>query len=138
TYDNHQTQIIKILSKVKPDPPRIDGNSVTYKAGLTNQQIKINNVLSSSSIKLFKADNTPLTITNTTYGSGNTAVVTVSDALPNGEIKARSSISMNNVTYTTQYEHGRDIDVTRNEYVDSNDSASVDVKPQLQANNEGA
>ncbi|HHE7653634.1 TPA: hyperosmolarity resistance protein Ebh, partial [Staphylococcus aureus] len=40
TYDNHQTQIIKILSKVKPDPPRIDGNSVTYKAGLTNQQIK--------------------------------------------------------------------------------------------------
>ncbi len=51
-------------------PPRIDGNSVTYKAGLTNQQIKINNVLSSSSIKLFKADNTPLTITNTTYGSG--------------------------------------------------------------------
>ncbi|MCW1277302.1 hyperosmolarity resistance protein Ebh, partial [Staphylococcus aureus] len=59
TYDNHQTQIIKILSKVKPDPPRIDGNSVTYKAGLTNQQIKINNVLSSSSIKLFKADNTP-------------------------------------------------------------------------------
>lgn len=37
TYDNHQTQIIKILSKVKPDPPRIDGNSVTYKAGLTNQ-----------------------------------------------------------------------------------------------------
>ncbi|MET1345689.1 hypothetical protein, partial [Staphylococcus aureus] len=56
TYDNHQTQIIKILAKVKPDPPRIDGNSVTYKAGLTNQQIKINNVLSSSSIKLFKAD----------------------------------------------------------------------------------
>ncbi len=36
TYDNHQTQIIKILAKVKPDPPRIDGNSVTYKAGLTN------------------------------------------------------------------------------------------------------
>lgn len=138
TYDNHQTQIIKILSKVKPDPPRIDGNSVTYKAGLTNQQIKINNVLSSSSIKLFKADNTPLTITNTTYGSGNTAVVTVSDALPNGEIKARSSISMNNVTYTTQDEHGRAIDVTRNESVDSNDSASVHVTPQLQATTEGA
>ncbi|HHZ7568462.1 TPA: hyperosmolarity resistance protein Ebh, partial [Staphylococcus aureus] len=138
TYDNHQTQIIKILSKVKPDPPRIDGNSVTYKAGLTNQQIKINNVLSSSSIKLFKADNTPLTITNTTYGSGNTAVVTVSDTLPNGEIKARSSISMNNVTYTTQDEHGRAIDVTRNESVDSNDSASVHVTPQLQATTEGA
>lgn len=138
TYDNHQTQIIKILAKVKPDPPRIDGNSVTYKAGLTNQQIKINNVLSSSSIKLFKADNTPLTITNTTYGSGNTAVVTVSDALPNGEIKARSSISMNNVTYTTQDEHGRAIDVTRNESVDSNDSASVHVTPQLQATTEGA
>ena len=62
---------------------------MTYKAGLTNQQIKINNVLSSSSIKLFKADNTPLTITNTTYGSGNTAVVTVSDALPNGVIKGK-------------------------------------------------
>ena len=127
TYDNHQTQIIKILAKVKPDPPRIDGNS-DIQAGLTNQQIKINNVLSSSSIKLFKADNTPLTITNTTYGSGNTAVVT-SDALPNGEIKARSSISMNNVTYTTQDEHGRAIDVTRNESVDSNDSASVHVTP---------
>lgn len=52
TYDNHQTQIIKILSKVKPDPPRIDGNSVTYKAGLTNQQIKINNVLSLSLIHI--------------------------------------------------------------------------------------
>lgn len=138
TYDNHQTQIIKILAKVKPDPPRIDGNSVTYKAGLTNQQIKINNVLSSSSIKLFKADNTPLTITNTTYGSGNTAVVTVSDALPNGVIKARSSITMNNVTYTTQDEHGRAIDVTRNESVDSNDSATVTVTPQLQATTEGA
>ncbi|EGS81877.1 putative CRISPR-associated protein Csc2 [Staphylococcus aureus subsp. aureus 21235] len=138
TYDNHQTQIIKILAKVKPDPPRIDGNSVTYKAGLTNQQIKINNVLSNSSIKLFKADNTPLTITNTTYGSGNTAVVTVSDALPNGVIKARSSITMNNVTYTTQDEHGRAIDVTRNESVDSNDSATVTVTPQLQATTEGA
>lgn len=138
TYDNHQTQIIKILAKVKPDPPRIDGNSVTYKAGLTNQQIKINNVLSSSSIKLFKADNAPLTITNTTYGSGNTAVVTVSDALPNGVIKARSSITMNNVTYTTQDEHGRAIDVTRNESVDSNDSATVTVTPQLQATTEGA
>ncbi len=138
TYDNHQTQIIKILAKVKPDPPRIDGNSVTYKAGLTNQQIKINNVLSSSSIKLFKADNTPLTITNTTYGSGNTAVVTVSDALPNGVIKARSSITMNNVTYTTQDEHGRAIDVTINESVDSNDSATVTVTPQLQATTEGA
>ncbi|WP_250543481.1 hypothetical protein, partial [Staphylococcus aureus] len=50
-----------ILSKVKPDPPRIDGNSVTYKAGLTNQEIKVNNVLSNSTVKLFKADNTPLT-----------------------------------------------------------------------------
>lgn len=35
TYDNRQTEELTILSKVKPDPPRIDGNSVTYKAGLT-------------------------------------------------------------------------------------------------------
>ena len=45
---------------------------------------------------------------------------------------------MNNVTYTTQDEHGRAIDVTRNESVDSNDSASVHVTPQLQATTEGA
>ncbi|MBR9144725.1 hyperosmolarity resistance protein Ebh, partial [Staphylococcus aureus] len=43
-----------------------------------------------------------------------------------------------NVTYTTQDEHGRAIDVTRNESVDSNDSASVHVTPQLQATTEGA
>ncbi|MBR9094820.1 hyperosmolarity resistance protein Ebh, partial [Staphylococcus aureus] len=77
-------------------------------------------------------------VTNITHGSGFSSVVTVSDALPNGEIKARSSISMNNVTYTTQDEHGRAIDVTRNESVDSNDSASVHVTPQLQATTEGA
>ncbi|MBR8998517.1 hyperosmolarity resistance protein Ebh, partial [Staphylococcus aureus] len=39
---------------------------------------------------------------------------------------------------TTQDEHGRAIDVTRNESVDSNDSASVHVTPQLQATTEGA
>lgn len=138
TYDNRQTEDLNILSKVKPDPPRIDGNSVTYKAGLTNQEIKVNNVLNNSSVKLFKADNTPLNVTNITHGSGFSSVVTVSDALPNGEIKARSSISMNNVTYTTQDEHGQVVTVTRNESVDSNDSASVHVTPQLQATTEGA
>ncbi|HBI0874822.1 TPA: hyperosmolarity resistance protein Ebh, partial [Staphylococcus aureus] len=138
TYDNRQTEDLNIISKVKPDPPRIDGNSVTYKAGLTNQEIKVNNVLNNSSVKLFKADNTPLNVTNITHGSGFSSVVTVSDALPNGEIKARSSISMNNVTYTTQDEHGQVVTVTRNESVDSNDSASVLVTPQLQATTEGA
>ncbi|HDC7963987.1 TPA: hyperosmolarity resistance protein Ebh [Staphylococcus aureus] len=138
TYDNRQTEELTILSKVKPDPPRIDGNSVTYKAGLTNQEIKVNNVLSNSTVKLFKADNTPLNVTNITHGSGYSSVVTVGDALPNGGIKAKSSISMNNVTYTTQDEHGQVVTVTRNESVDSNDSASVTVTPQLQATTEGA
>ncbi|HDC8405630.1 TPA: hyperosmolarity resistance protein Ebh [Staphylococcus aureus] len=138
TYDNRQTEDLTILSKVKPDPPRIDANSVTYKAGLTNQEIKVNNVLNNSSVKLFKADNTPLNVTNITHGSGFSSVVTVSDALPNGGIKAKSSISMNNVTYTTQDEHGQVVTVTRNESVDSNDSASVTVTPQLQATTEGA
>lgn len=138
TYDNRQTEDLNIISKVKPDPPRIDGNSVTYKAGLTNQEIKVNNVLNNSSVKLFKADNTPLNVTNITHGSGFSSVVTVSDALLNGEIKARSSISMNNVTYITQDEHGQVVTVTRNESVDSNDSASVLVTPQLQATTEGA
>ncbi|SAO56897.1 cell wall associated fibronectin-binding protein [Staphylococcus aureus] len=138
TYDNRQTEELTILSKVKPDPPRIDGNSVTYKAGLTNQEVKVNNVLSNSTVKLFKADNTPLNVTNIIHGSGYSSVVTVSDALPNGGIKAKSSISMNNVTYTTQDEHGQVVTVTRNESVDSNDSASVTVTPQLQATTEGA
>lgn len=138
TYDNRQTEDLTILSKVKPDPPRIDANSVTYKAGLTNQEIKVNNVLNNSSVKLFKADNTPLNVTNITHGSGFSSVVTVSDALPNGGIKAKSSISMNNVTYTTQDEHGQVVTVTRNESVDSNDSTTVTVTPQLQATTEGA
>lgn len=138
TYDNRQTEDLTILSKVKPDPPRIDANSVTYKAGLTNQEIKVNNVLNNSSVKLFKADNTPLNVTNITHGSVFSSVVTVSDALPNGGIKAKSSISMNNVTYTTQDEHGQVVTVTRNESVDSNDSATVTVTPQLQATTEGA
>ncbi len=59
------------------------------------------------------------------------------NALPNGGIKAKSSISMNNVTYTTKDEHGQVVTVTRNESVDSNDSASVRT-PQLQATTEGA
>ncbi len=138
TYDNRQTEDLTILSKVKPDPPRIDANSVTYKAGLTNQEIKVNNVLNNSSVKLFKADNTPLNVTNITHGSGFSSVVTVSDALPNGGIKAKSSISMNNVTYTTQNDQGQVVTVTRNESVDSNDSATVTVTPQLQATSEGA
>ncbi|HHW9882976.1 TPA: hyperosmolarity resistance protein Ebh [Staphylococcus aureus] len=138
TYDNRQTEDLTILSKVKPDPPRIDANSVTYKAGLTNQEIKVNNVLNNSSVKLFKADNTPLNVTNITHGSGFSSVVTVSDALPNGGIKAKSSISMNNVTYTTQNDQGQVVTVTRNESVDSNDSATVTVTPQLQATTEGA
>lgn len=87
---------------------------------------------------MFKADNTPLNVTNIIHGSGYSSVVTVSDALPNGGIKAKSSISMNNVTYTTQDEHGQVVTVTRNESVDSNDSASVTVTPQLQATTEGA
>lgn len=138
TYDNRQTEELTILAKVKPDPPRIDANSVTYKAGLTNQQIKVNNVLNSSTVKLFKSDNTPLNVTNITHGSGFSSVVTVSDALPNGEIKAKSSISMNNVTYTTQNDQGQVETVTRTESVDSNDSATVTVTPQLQATSEGA
>ncbi len=112
--------------------------TATYKAGLTNQEVKVNNVLSNSTVKLFKADNTPLNVTNIIHGSGYSSVVTVSDALPNGGIKAKSSISMNNVTYTTQDEHGQVVTVTRNESVDSNDSASVTVTPQLQATTEGA
>ncbi|MEZ2003831.1 hyperosmolarity resistance protein Ebh, partial [Staphylococcus aureus] len=43
-----------------------------------------------------------------------------------------------NVTYTTQDEHGQVVTVTRNESVDSNDSATVTVTPQLQATTEGA
>ncbi|WP_141709895.1 hypothetical protein, partial [Staphylococcus aureus] len=59
-------------------------------------------------------------------------------ALPIGEIIARSSISMNYVTYITQDELGQVVTVTRNESVVSNDSASVLVTPQLQATTAGA
>lgn len=137
TYANGQTEDVKVLALVRPDAPRIDGNSVTYKAGLTNQQIKINNVLTNSPLTLLKADNTPLTITHTEYGRGNTAIITVSDALPNGDIKVYSSLVDDHATYTTQNDQGQVVDVTERKQIDSNHSASVRVTPQLQPTSTG-
>lgn len=137
SYANGQTEDVKVLALVRPDAPRIDGNSVTYKAGLTNQQIKINNVLTNSPLTLLKADNTPLTITHTEYGRGNTAIITVGDALPNGDIKVYSSLVDDHATYTTQNDQGQVVDVTERKQIDSNHSASVRVTPQLQPTSTG-
>ncbi|WP_415918637.1 hyperosmolarity resistance protein Ebh [Staphylococcus warneri] len=136
-YANGQTERLKLLAKIRPDAPRIDANSVTYKAGLTNQEVKINNVLRNSPVKLFKADGTQLTITNTDYGNNNTAIVTVSDALPDGDIKATSTMTTNSVSYMIENQQGQVEEVSGPESVESPDSASVTVTPQLHAVTDG-
>ncbi|HDD6776176.1 TPA: hyperosmolarity resistance protein Ebh, partial [Staphylococcus aureus] len=140
TYANGQTQDLIILAKIRPDAPRIDANSVTYKAGLTNQQVQVNNVIRNSTVTLTTANGSQLNISNITYGtygSGNTSTVTVSDPLPNGEIKAVATLAPNNVTYTTQDNNGQVVDVTRGETVESTESATVTVTPALQATTTG-
>lgn len=137
TYANGQTEDIKVLALVRPDSPRIDGNTVTYKAGLSNQQIKINNVLTNSPLTLLKSDNRPLTITHTEYGRGNTAIITVGDELPNGDIKVYSSLVDDQATYTTQNDQGQVVDVTERKQIDSNYSSTVRVTPQLQPTTSG-
>ncbi|WP_424842390.1 hyperosmolarity resistance protein Ebh [Staphylococcus pasteuri] len=138
TYANGQTENVRFLSKVRPDPPIIDANSVSYKAGLTNQEVKLSNVLPNSTVQLFKADGTPLTITNPQFGDNRTLVVTVSDALPDGEIKATATLSEGNLSYTSINDRGQVTNERHSETVDSLDSDSVRVTPQLQAIDEGA
>ncbi len=138
TYANGQTEDVKFLAKIRPDAPVIDANSVSYKAGLTNQEIKLSNVLTHSPITLLKADGTPLTITKTTYGNDRTAIITVSDALPDGDIKAHAAMSESNLTYTSLNNRGQVTNERHSETVDSLDSDSVRVTPQLQAIDEGA
>ncbi|WP_435056198.1 hyperosmolarity resistance protein Ebh [Staphylococcus pasteuri] len=138
TYANGQTENVRFLSKVRPDPPIIDANSVSYKAGLTNQEVKLSNVLPNSTVQLFKADGTPLTITNPQFGDNRTLVVTVSDALPDGDIKATATLSEGNLSYTSINDRGQVTNERHSETVDSLDSDSVRVTPQLQAIDEGA
>lgn len=138
TYANGQTENVRFLSKVRPDPPIIDANSVSYKAGLTNQEVKLSNVLPNSTVQLFKADGTPLTITNPQIGDNRTLVVTVTDALPDGEIKATATLSEGNLSYTSINDRGQVTNERHSETVDSLDSDSVRVTPQLQAIDEGA
>lgn len=138
TYANGQSENVRFLVNIRPDPPRIDSNTVLFKAGLTNQDIKINNVLNQSPVTLFKTDGTPLAISNTTYGPGHSATVVVSDALPDGEIKAKTSLFTRNITYTTQNNQGQVQDVTQDITVDSFDSDPVRVTPQLHAIPDGA
>ena len=138
TYANGQSENVRFLVSVRPDPPRIDSNTVLYKAGLTNQEVNVSNVLNQSPVTLLKSDGTSLAIARTTYGPGHNAVVVVSDALPDGEIKARTSLITRNITYTTQNSQGQVEDVTQNITIDSFDSNPVHVTPQLHAISEGA
>ena len=138
TYANGQSENVRFLVSVRPDPPRIDSNTVLYKAGLTNQEVNVSNVLNQSPVTLLKSDGTSLAIARTTYGPGHNAVVVVSDALPDGEIKARTSLITRNITYTTQNSQGQVEDVTQDITIDLFDSNPVHVTPQLHAISEGA
>ncbi|MEJ7528240.1 hypothetical protein, partial [Staphylococcus lugdunensis] len=81
-------------------------------------------------VQLFKADGTPLTITNPQFGDNRTLVVTVSDALPDGDIKATATLSEGNLSYTSINDRGQVTNERHSETVDSLDSDSVRVTPQ--------
>ncbi|WP_438827666.1 hyperosmolarity resistance protein Ebh [Staphylococcus warneri] len=138
TYANGQSENVRFLVNVRPDAPRIDSNTVLFKAGLTNQEIKINNVLNQSPVTLLKSDGTSLAISHTNYGPGHNATVVVSDALPDGEIKAKTSVTTRHISYTTQNNQGQVQDVTQDITVDSFESDPVRVTPQLHAIPDGA
>ena len=115
---------------VKPKQPTIT-TSVENKKGLTNQQITVNvgsGVPNGSTVKLYDGD----TVIGTGTTNGETATVTVAEALPGNPIKAETVVTNANGTVTSD----RSNPVTPTEAPDTQ-APTLEISPAKQTVVEG-
>ena len=132
-YQNGQTETVNVLFKVKPNAPTIDGLSTKYKAGLSGQSIKVNNVPDNAQVKLYTDDGREISNTTMTRNRDGSVYMTVASELPLGNIKAKSIITVNRLTITEQNNSGAIVNSMRSESVESDLSAPSSVTKQLEA-----
>ena len=132
-YPNGQVDPVNVLFKVKPTTPSIDTLSTKYKADLSGQSIKVNNVPNNAHVKLYTEDGREISNTTMTRNRDGSVSITIPGVLPLGNIKAKSIITVDHVTITEQNNSGSVVNSTRSESIESDLSASSPVTKQLEA-----
>ena len=132
-YPNGQVDPVNVLFKVKPTTPSIDALSTKYKADLSGQSIKVNNVPHNAQVKLYTEDGREMSNTTMTRNRDGSVSITIPGVLPLGNIKAKSIITVDHVTITEQNNSGSVVNSTRSESIESDLSASSSVTKQLEA-----
>ena len=132
-YPNGQVDPVNVLFKVKPTTPSIDSLSTKYKADLSGQAIKVNNVPNNAQVKLYTEDGREMSNTTMTRNRDGSVSITIPGVLPLGNIKAKSIITVDHVTITEQNNSGSVVNSTRSESIESDLSASSPVTKQLEA-----
>ena len=132
-YPNGQVDPVNVLFKVKPTTPSIDALSTKYKADLSGQSIKVNNVPHNAQVKLYTEDGREMSNTTMTRNRDGSVSITIPGVLPLGNIKAKSIITVDHVTITEQNNSGSVVNSTRSESIESDLSASSPVTKQLEA-----
>lgn len=132
-YPNGQVDPVNVLFKVKPTTPSIDALSTKYKADLSGQSIKVNNVPNNAQVKLYTEDGREISNTTMTRNRDGSVSITIPGVLPLGNIKAKSIITVDHLTITEQNNSGSVVNSTRSESIESDLSASSPVTKQLEA-----
>ncbi|MCI2922121.1 hyperosmolarity resistance protein Ebh, partial [Staphylococcus hominis] len=132
-YPNGQVDPVNVLFKVKPTTPSIDTISTKYKAELSGQSIKVNNIPNNAHVKLYTEDGREISNTTMTRNRDGSVSITIPGVLPLGNIKAKSIITVDHLTITEQNNSGSVVNSTRSESIESDLSASSPVTKQLEA-----
>lgn len=132
-YPNGQVDPVNVLFKVKPTTPSIDTLSTKYKADLSGQSIKVNNVPNNAQVKLYTENGREISNTTMTRNRDGSVSITIPGVLPLGNIKAKSIITVDHLTITEQNNSGSVVNSTRSESIESDLSASSPVTKQLEA-----
>ena len=93
-YPNGQVDQLMYCLKVKPTTPSIDALSTKYKADLSGQSIKVNNVPHNAQVKLYTEDGREMSNTTMTRNRDGSVSITIPGVLPLGNIKAKSIITV--------------------------------------------
>ena len=132
-YPNGQVDPVNVLFKVKPTTPSIDTISTKYKADLSGQSIKVNNVPNNAHVKLYTEDGREISNTTMTRNRDGSVSITIPGVLPLGNIKAKSINTVDHLTITEQNNSGSVVNSTRSESIESDLSTSSPVTKQLEA-----
>ena len=131
-YPNGQVDPVNVLFKVKPTTPSIDALSTKYKADLSGQSIKVNNVPNNAQVKLYTEDGREISNTTMTRNRDGSVSITIPGVLPLGNIKAKSIITVDHLTITEQNNSSSAVNSTRSESIESDLSTSSPVTKQLE------